>query len=142
MGEVKEHNGGCHCGAVRFIAEVDASSGSRCNCSICTKLSHVTAIVKPDKLRLTQGEDALLSYAWGSKVGTRYFCRHCGITVFGRGSLAELGGEYASVSLNTLDDVDPIDIKVVHWDGRHNNWEAGPRDTPWPIADGPAVRVA
>jgi len=38
-----------------------------------------------------------------------------------------------SVNLNTLDDVDPRDVKVIYWDGRHDNWQAGPRDIAWPI---------
>jgi len=23
-------------------------------------------------------------------------------------------------------------VKVGHWDGRHDNWQGGLRDTPWP----------
>jgi hypothetical protein len=42
-------------------------------------------------------------------------------------------GAYVCVSFNALDDVDPGEVKTVHWDGRHNNWQAGARDTPWPI---------
>jgi hypothetical protein len=61
-------------------------------------------------------------------------CKTCGITCFSRGHLAEVGGDYVSVNLDSLDDVDPADVKVVHWDGRHDNWHAGPRDTPWPTA--------
>lgn len=38
-----------------------------------------------------------------------------------------------SVNLNTLDGLDPADVEVVYWDGRHNNWQAGPRPAPWPI---------
>lgn len=54
---------------------------------------------------------------------------HC----FGRGHLEELGGDYVSVNVNTLDDIDPSLLQVVYLDGRHNNWDAGPRSTPWPI---------
>ena len=36
----------------------------------------------------------------------RYFCKHCGIHCFGRGHLEVLGGDYVSINLNTLDDVD------------------------------------
>lgn len=131
---IKKHEGGCHCGSVRFTAEVDASKGTRCNCTVCTKIGQAGAIVKPHQLVLTKGEDALSTYVWGAKIGTRYFCKHCGVHCFGRGHLAELGGDYASINLLTLDDIDPSQIAFIHWDGRHDNWQAGPRDTAWPVA--------
>jgi hypothetical protein len=130
---VTKHTGGCHCGAVRFEAVVDASAGSRCNCSVCTKVGQLGVVVKPEALVLTAGEDNLSFYEWGMKSGRRYFCKHCGISCFGRGHIAAIGGDYASVYLNCLDDVDPAEAKVTYYDGRHNNWQAGARSTPWPI---------
>jgi hypothetical protein len=128
------HAGSCHCGAVRFEATVDLSQNpSRCNCSICQKLSTLSVIAKPDALRVLEGEGQLGSYAWGGKTGTRYFCKNCGVHVFGRGHLAELGGDYVSINVNTLDDVDPNTLSAVHWDGRHDNWHAVPRPQPWPV---------
>jgi len=47
--------------------------------------------------------------------------------------LPQLGGDYVSINLNALDEVDPRDVKVVYWDGRHDNWQAGPRDIAWPV---------
>ncbi|HZF27709.1 MAG TPA: GFA family protein [Gammaproteobacteria bacterium] len=128
-----KHAGSCHCGAVRFEAEVDATSGGMCNCTVCTKLGAITSLVKPEAFRLLSDESNLSFYEWGGKTAKRYFCKTCGITCFGRGYLEQVGGAYVSVSLNALDDVDPADLKVKHWDGRHNNWEAGTRDEPWPI---------
>jgi hypothetical protein len=128
-----QHRGSCHCGAVRFEALVDATRGSRCNCTACMKVSGTTAIVKPDAFVLLQGEADLSEYAWGGKTGTRYFCKHCGVHVFLRGHLEELGGAYVSVALNCLDDVDLRDVEVGYWDGRNNNWMAGLRPAPWPI---------
>ena len=29
---LKLHTGGCHCGAIRYEVELDASRGGRCNC--------------------------------------------------------------------------------------------------------------
>ena len=130
----KRWQGGCHCGSVRFEVELDLDQGgARCNCSVCTKTAMFSTVVKPHQLTLVKGDDALGSYVWGAKISTRYFCRHCGIHCFGRGHLAEVGGDYASVNLNCLDDVDPSQVKAVYWDGRHNNWHAGPRSTPWPV---------
>jgi hypothetical protein len=132
--EPKTHKGSCHCGAVRFEATVDATRGSRCNCTVCTKVSGLNTHGRPDSLKILEGESELTVYEWGFKTGKRYFCKHCGVTVFGRGDIPELGGAYVSINLNALDDVDPAAVAVQYWDGRHNNWDAGTRDTPWPIA--------
>ena len=88
----------------------------------------------PAGFRLLSDESALGQYVWGAKVSTRYFCKHCGVHCFGRGHLAELGGDFVSINANTLDDFDPNTVPFVHWDGRHDNWHAGPRDVPWPVS--------
>jgi hypothetical protein len=129
----KTHRGSCHCGAVRFQADVDAGKGSRCNCSICAKVGQTGAIVKPGAFALLAGEDSLGMYEWGHKISKRFFCKHCGIHCFARGHLAELGGDYVSVNLNCLDETELADTQVTYWDGRHNNWQAGTRSTPWPV---------
>jgi len=132
--KVKKHLGSCHCGAVRFEVVVDATSGGRCNCSVCTKIHPTSAMAKPDALVVLKGENDLGTYVWGGKISTRYFCKACGVHCFGRGHLAELGGDYVSVNLNCLDDIDLRDVDLIYWDGRHNNWEGGPRKEPWPSA--------
>jgi hypothetical protein len=140
---VTKHTGSCHCGAMRFEVEVDATQGGRCNCSICTKLNPTGALVKPAAFRLLTDEAALGSYVWGAKMSTRYFCKTCGVYGFGRGHLAELGGDFVSVNLNCLDDIEHADVQVRYWDGRHDNWEAGQRETPWPtLGEGELKRRA
>lgn len=130
----KKHPGSCHCGAVRFEVEIDARSGNRCNCSVCTKVGATTDYVKPEAFTLLAGEADLSVYEWGGRTGQRYFCKRCGVTCFMRGHLAELGGDYVSINLHALDDVDPGALtEMNYWDGRHDNWHAGPRDRPWPI---------
>jgi hypothetical protein len=123
----------CHCGAVQFAIDLDLSTVSRCNCSICTKSGNTGAIAKPGDLRVLAGEDALATYVWGGRTATRYFCSRCGIHCFLRGHLPELGGDYVAINVNCLDGIELAALPVVHWDGRHNNWDAGPRATPWPV---------
>jgi hypothetical protein len=118
---------------VRFEVQVDSAAAARCNCSICAKISTLGAIVKPAAFTLLTGEGDLGVYEWGAKISKRHFCKHCGIHCFGRGHLAEVGGDYVSVNFNCLDDVELGDVRVSYWDGRHNNWQAGTRDRPWPI---------
>jgi hypothetical protein len=131
----KKHRGACHCGAVRFEVAIDLrAGGTRCNCTICTKLGVTGALVKPSAFTLVAGEESLGQYVWGAKVGQRFFCTKCGVHCFGRGHLEMLGGDYVSVNLNTLEDVELTELTVVYWDGRHDNWQAGPRSTPWPIS--------
>lgn len=132
----KTHSGSCHCGAVRFEVEADLEKdgATRCNCSICQKLGALGRMVKPAQFELLAGEDALGAYAWGHKISTRHFCKHCGVYLFGKGHLEMLGGDFVSFNVNCLDDVDPSTLKIGHWDGRHDNWQSGMREQPWPIS--------
>ena len=132
-GGARKHVGSCHCGSVRFEVEIDATTGSRCNCSICTKVGPTGGIVKPHAFKLLAGAESLSTYEWGAKMSKRFFCKHCGVHCYGSGHLAELGGDFVSVNLNCLDGVELSQAKVSYWDGRHNNWQAGVRSTPWPI---------
>jgi hypothetical protein len=134
-GNGERKRGSCHCGAVKFEVTLDLKSGvSRCNCTICTKLGITGSIVKPAAFTLVSGDEAAMGmYEWGAKVGKRFFCKTCGVHVYGRGHLEQLGGDYVSINANCLDDVDVNTLSTVYWDGRHNNWAAGPRPSPWPI---------
>jgi hypothetical protein len=123
------HTGSCHCQAIQFTATVDVTKVSRCNCTVCTKLGTLGCLTKPAKVELTKGEPAL----YPNSIGARYFCATCGTHLFLRGDLPEMGGPFASVNVQALDDVDPYVLSPVHWDGRHDNWEAGPRPAPYPI---------
>jgi hypothetical protein len=126
------YTGSCHCGAVRFEAEIDLEAGTgRCNCSYCAKRRNWGVVIKPDAFRQTAGQDAMSDYQFGQKVGHHRFCRTCGIATFGEGHLEQLGGDFVSIAVNCLDlTPEQFDaIPLIYQNGRDNLWWEVPEHT-------------
>jgi hypothetical protein len=133
----KTYSGSCHCGAVRFAADIDLGNGvNKCNCSACTKARAWFAIVAPDRVRLLEGESAQTVYEWTPPGRPRpnlhyQFCKTCGIRTFGRGDHGPAGGPFCFVNLASLDDVDADELAAAPTtivDGRHDHYERRPED--------------
>lgn len=135
----KTYSGSCHCGQVKFEADIDFTEGTgKCNCSICAKSRYWGIVIKPEAFRLLQGERELTEYHFKSadpefawKRGASEFCKHCGIRPFGRGDVPELGGAFVSVNIAALDGVDVSEFfkgPLSYADGRHDNWQNAPSE--------------
>ena len=79
---LETREGGCHCGRVRFRAEVDLDLLSHCSCSICTKKGMLHLGTNPATFRLLRGKTALTAYTFGTGVAQHTFCSHCGMHAF------------------------------------------------------------
>lgn len=111
--------GSCHCGAVRFEAEVpDAVEVLDCNCSICAKTGFRHLIVPHGDFTLLAGAEALTSYRFGTGAADHLFCRVCGVKSFYQ---PRSHPEAWSVNLKAVEDLTGLEISVRGFDGR--NWE-------------------
>jgi hypothetical protein len=79
---LEQRDGGCHCGRVRFRAQVDLELLSQCNCSVCTKKGILHLPAAPENFELLRGKSALTVYTFGTGVAQHTFCSHCGCTRF------------------------------------------------------------
>lgn len=133
----KSYHGSCHCGAVRFEADIDLSKGTtRCNCSICTKARAWFTIVKADDFHMIAGADALADYQWTPpgkpEPDLHYrFCKTCGVRAFAQGEQDAMGGVFYAVAVASLDDADPDELarSIKYVDGRHGHYDRTAVDT-------------
>lgn len=129
----KTYKGSCHCGKIRYEADIDLSEGTgRCNCSICSKKRFWGAQIKPEAFRLQCDEADLGDYQFGSNAVHHHFCKTCGVAPFGKGYVEQIGGAYVSVNVACLDGVDDSELaalSVQYMDGRNNNWWNAPAET-------------
>jgi hypothetical protein len=135
---LKTYSGSCHCGTVRFEADLDFNQGTiKCNCSSCTKARSWLIFTPAERYRLVAGESFQSGYRWappGRTVSSIqfHFCTHCGIRTPGRGEMPEMGGVFYAVQVQLLDDLDIDELEnapIRYVDGRHDRFDRAPEDT-------------
>jgi hypothetical protein len=123
----KTYKGSCHCGTVRFEADLDLAQGTlRCNCSICFKTRAWLAGAKASDLRLLSGEQLLAEYQFGKHRIRHRFCKICGVRPFSQ------SGDQVAVRVNCLDGVDPyelINAPVRYFNMLHDDPKSPPAET-------------
>lgn len=112
------HEGGCHCGAVRFRVEVERYEALDCNCSMCRRKGLLHLIVPRARFTLLRGEDQLTTYRFNTGVAQHTFCRVCGIHPF---YVPRSHPNDIDVNVRCLDDDAMALFTVTPFDGA--NWE-------------------
>ena len=102
-------DGSCHCGAIRYEAEIDPGGVSICHCVDCQKLTgsafRLTVAAKEENFRLTAGTPKVYvkTAASGAK-RAQGFCAECGSPIYatsvgdGRKIYGLRWGPFASVT--------------------------------------------
>jgi hypothetical protein len=118
MAEAKTYQGGCHCGQVRFEANVSLDTVMACNCSICGRVGALRAFTPATSFKLLSGSDSLTDYQFGKHHLHHTFCKLCGVHSFASGK-APNGQDMYAVNARCVDGVDPQSLNVKHFDGKN-----------------------
>jgi hypothetical protein len=112
--------GGCHCGAVRFEAEIPPRCDVHiCNCSICRMCGFEHLIVPASAFRLISGRKELREYQFESKTARHLFCSKCGLKSF---YVPRSNPDGYSLNIRCMELPREITMNRMEFDGR--NWSA------------------
>ncbi|NOX94146.1 MAG: GFA family protein [Alphaproteobacteria bacterium] len=112
--------GGCHCGAVKWEADVsDDVVADECNCSMCSMVGYYHVIVPASHFRLLMGEDHLTEYLFNTGVARHLFCKQCGVKSF---YVPRSNPDGYSLNLRCMKEDQFTSIQIRPFDGQ--NWEA------------------
>jgi hypothetical protein len=82
--------------------------------------------IKPEAFRLLSGKADAREYDFREgSTNHHVFCGHCGVRVYTYGHIEQIGGDYVSVALSTLDDLPPAELAaatVRYMNGRDDAW--------------------
>jgi len=116
--------GGCHCGAVRFEADVDRNCNVLvCNCSICKMSGFQHLIVPAERFSLVAGKQHLKEYRFRTKTACHLFCSRCGVKAF---YVPRSHPDSYSLNVRCIDSPRRFRMKISEFDGR--NWSGSALD--------------
>ena len=113
--------GGCHCGAVRYVCSEEPTTVVNCHCGDCQQIAgsaFITGVLVPEGSVTVNGE--LKSYKVKADSGsgvTRNFCPICGTRI-----MVELDGGVVGVSYTTLDDSSWLEPAIEFYTSKAQPW--------------------
>ena len=113
--------GGCHCGAVRYVCSEEPTTVVNCHCGDCQQIAgsaFITGVLVAEGSVTVNGE--LKSYKVKADSGngvTRNFCPICGTRI-----MVELEGGVVGVSYTTLDDSSWLEPAIEFYTSKAQPW--------------------
>lgn len=108
-------DGGCHCGAITYEAEVDPDKVTVCHCTDCQTLSGSAfrVVVLTDRFRLLGGEPKIyVKTGESGRKRVQSFCANCGTPIYSADAAAP---EIYSIRLGTVRQRAELPPKVQIW---------------------------
>lgn len=108
-------DGGCHCGAITYEAEVDPDKVTVCHCTDCQTLSGSAfrVVVLTDSFRLLTGEPKIyLKTGESGRKRVQSFCANCGTPIYSADAAAP---QVYSIRLGTVRQRAELPPKVQIW---------------------------
>ena len=100
MSSAEFHEGGCHCGGVRYVVRGDLRPVILCHCRDCMKTIGTSIAATAAAVENVEITGASLRWYRSSSIAERGFCGECGASLFYR---ADSAG-HLSITVGTLDD--------------------------------------
>jgi hypothetical protein len=120
------YEGGCHCGRVRFRVSGDLGGTVYCNCSLCSMRGFLHLIVPLEQFQCVEGEAALSTYQFGTRVAKHTFCSVCGVHPF---YVPRSDPDKIDVNVRCIDGIDIHSLSPKTFDGR--NWDSAIGGASW-----------
>ena len=124
-----EHQGGCHCGAVRYMISGEPRHVALCHCSDCRKSAGAPAVAwaafAEGEFNLLQGELTTFNSS-GSTM--RSFCPKCGTGIAYRN--ADMLPGIVDIQAATLDDPDALPVQAQIQTAERLGWMAHLHELP------------
>jgi len=102
--DIMKLEGGCYCGAVRYVAEGTPMLQAQCHCRECQYITggspNMFMLMPPDGFRYTKGTPRQFARSDLEKPVTREFCAECGTHLVTRPSVTPA----VVLKIGTLDD--------------------------------------
>ena len=122
--------GGCYCGAVRYIAEGEPVMKAQCHCRECQYISggapNMFMTLPAGGLRYTKGAPKQFTRKDLRRAVTREFCAECGTRIYHQPSYAPV----INVRAGTLDDTSELEPKMHAWVSSKQPWVSIPEGVP------------